>query len=340
VLETLNIHHAEGSFEKLHSFEVQHSLVEQRMPRHSKNNCSGSVFTHYERREAAVNSGWGTQHVRLGKDALRGPDMCCLTLQPAINPVVTPQGFLFDKPALIEYYLAQKDTLKKKLAAWKQQQAIQEQQAHKEEEQIKKKKHDSFEKSEFSVLNNKKSSASSSSSSTSANLGSNFWLPQNTPEVSQVTAKPEMDVTCPMSGKPLKLTKLIECQFTPLSGASSSDATKRYMCPLSNKEITNAVDCVVLKPSGKVISSDSLESSVLNDKGKKVWKKYQELVKKDKNSTNLLKEDKQAEIGVDPFNNETLKISDVVLLRSEGTGYSGNSAVVVSTALAPAFVAS
>lgn len=34
-------------------------------------------------------SGYGTQKVRLGRDALRDFDCCCLSLQPCRDPVVT-----------------------------------------------------------------------------------------------------------------------------------------------------------------------------------------------------------------------------------------------------------
>ena len=42
-------------------------------------------------------------------------DCCSLTLQPTTNPVVTPQGWIFDKEAIITFILDKKKEYNKKL---------------------------------------------------------------------------------------------------------------------------------------------------------------------------------------------------------------------------------
>jgi hypothetical protein len=76
------------------------------MGRHSKDD--GGVHTREERRLMPH----GTKRLRLSKDSVRQFDHCCLGLAPPHTPVVTPQGFLFDKQAILENLLAQKQEAK------------------------------------------------------------------------------------------------------------------------------------------------------------------------------------------------------------------------------------
>merc|ERR1719500_1005010 len=46
---------------------------------------------------------------------------CSLTLQPTTNPVVTPQGWIFDKEAIITFILDKKKEYNKKLKKYEEQ---------------------------------------------------------------------------------------------------------------------------------------------------------------------------------------------------------------------------
>lgn len=59
------------------------------MTRHQRNATASSVYTYHERRKDQKASGYGTLKERLSKDAIKGFDCCCLTLQPCHDPVVT-----------------------------------------------------------------------------------------------------------------------------------------------------------------------------------------------------------------------------------------------------------
>uniref|UniRef100_A0A3P9L6Z0 Nitric oxide synthase interacting protein n=1 Tax=Oryzias latipes TaxID=8090 RepID=A0A3P9L6Z0_ORYLA len=59
------------------------------MTRHGKNCTAGAVYTYHEKRKDTAASGYGTQSIRLGKDAIKDFDCCCLSLQPCKDPVVT-----------------------------------------------------------------------------------------------------------------------------------------------------------------------------------------------------------------------------------------------------------
>ena len=68
-----------------------------RMTRHGLNATNASVYSYHERKKDQKASGYGADRMRLGKDAVKGFDCCSLTLQPTSRPVITPQGWIFDK---------------------------------------------------------------------------------------------------------------------------------------------------------------------------------------------------------------------------------------------------
>ncbi|KAA8584800.1 hypothetical protein FQN60_003494 [Etheostoma spectabile] len=95
------------------------------MTRHGKNCTAGAVYTYHEKKKDTAASGYGTQSIRLGKDAIKDFDCCCLSLQPCRDPVVTPDGFLYEKQAILEYILHQKTEIAKKMKAYEKQKQVQ-----------------------------------------------------------------------------------------------------------------------------------------------------------------------------------------------------------------------
>lgn len=71
-------------------------------------------LTYMERRAL----GHGTRSERLGKDSLSNFYDCRLTLMPAVDPVVTPAGFLFSREAILKNLLEQKKAGKRALVEW------------------------------------------------------------------------------------------------------------------------------------------------------------------------------------------------------------------------------
>lgn len=72
------------------------------------------ALTYMERRAL----GHGTRSERLGKDSLSNFYDCRLTLVPAVDPVVSPAGFLFSREAILKNLLEQKKAGKRALAEW------------------------------------------------------------------------------------------------------------------------------------------------------------------------------------------------------------------------------
>ncbi|KAH9494763.1 hypothetical protein Btru_020517 [Bulinus truncatus] len=91
------------------------------MTRHGRNCTAGTVYTYNERKKDTKDSGFGSQKVRFGKDAVKEFDCCCLTLQPCKDPVISEEGHLYDKEAILKYILHQKKEIARKLKEYEKQ---------------------------------------------------------------------------------------------------------------------------------------------------------------------------------------------------------------------------
>lgn len=158
------------------------------MTRHARNCTAGAVYTYHEKKKDASASGYGTNTQRVGKDSVKDFDCCCLTLQPCREPVVTKDGYLFDKEAILEYILTKKREYGRKLKEY-------EKQKHKEQEELHERtvneellKLQNFLKSEKNIVSRTKSKSNQSNNSVS-NMSNgkdktlpSFWIPSKTPE--------------------------------------------------------------------------------------------------------------------------------------------------------------
>ena len=194
---------------KLKTKTNQQRQFHEKMTRHGKNCTNGAVYSYHERRKDAKASGFGSEKARFSKDSIKGFDCCCLTLQPCDNPVVTKQGWLYDKEAIIKYMLEKKKEYAKKLKEYERQKDEDIKELHEIAEAEKAAAVAKFEKAENTIVRNKDGQGSSSK----GNLPS-FWVPQMTPQASKSKIeKPDKTIYCPMSGKALKMKDLIDVKF-------------------------------------------------------------------------------------------------------------------------------
>ncbi|XP_065568709.1 nitric oxide synthase-interacting protein homolog isoform X2 [Artemia franciscana] len=244
------------------------------MTRHGRNNTASAVYSYHERKSDEKASGYGTLHLRLGKDSIRPFDCCCLTLQPCRDPVITPDGYLYDKEAILEYIVTKKAEIAK--------------QEKEHAKQLKKEKGEAASYSQMEELDkvqkflaqergvNFKNSDSASGSGLSNMSGEKakelpaFWAPSQTPDSKpRKIPKPDKNVYCPMSGNPLKMKDLIPVKFTPIKDGDSKTSliskTNRYVCPVTNDILSNSVPCAVLKPTGDVVTMDCGEKIIKKD---------------------------------------------------------------------------
>ncbi|XP_063823782.1 nitric oxide synthase-interacting protein homolog [Ostrinia nubilalis] len=271
------------------------------MTRHARNCTAGAVYTYHEKKKDAAASGYGTQSERVGKDSVKNFDCCSLTLQPCRTPVVTKEGYLFDKEAILEYIVTKKNEYTRKLKQYEKQ--LKKEEAEKAELAAAEKEANliKFMNREKNISTVKSESGPSTSTSVS-NLANgkdkqlpSFWVPSQLPDakISKVE-KPDSTVYCPISGRPLKMKDLIEVNWTlvkdPDDKKSLIAKENRYMCPVTHDILSNAVPCAVIRTTGHVVTMECVERII-----KKDW--------------------------THPLTGDKLKEKDIIPLQRGGTGY-------------------
>jgi len=258
------------------------------MTRHGKNATAGAVYSYHERKKDTLEGNYGTQTATINRDSARNFDCCCLTLAPCKDPVSTPEGYVYEREAILTNLLTQKRKIGKAEKAYNKQVA-------KEKEGVKDES-----KIEQFLANQAPSSAFSKASSSKATPEqklNNFWVPNQQGNVEGLKLKkPDTKTYCPISNKALRLKDLITIKFTPMP---QDDPTKsvicqdvRYMCAVTHDALSNASPCVLIKPSGAVVTLDC----------------YEKLIKKDM---------------VDPTTGTALVDKDMIILKRGSTGYIG-----------------
>lgn len=247
------------------------------MSRHSKNCTATTHFTYEEKRKA----GHGTIKKRLGKDALIPFGYCCLSLNRAKDPLVSPSGYIYSKECIYENLLAQKQQIQQNKVAYEKYCERLEQQ--KQDEIIKKEEKEltAF-LSTTRVIQGSNSANSESKDTTQQEIvqelakavddttreeqrkdlkRTSFWVPEFAPSADTRIEKPDEKTHDPMDASvPMKLKHLMPADFkwsTP-----GKDQEPKVMCALTHKDITHQ-KAVLLKPSGQVILEECLKDMVL-----------------------------------------------------------------------------
>ena len=89
--------------------------------KHSKNAETRGWYSAAEKKRDTAQSSWGTQAMRLSGDSVVDWDCCCLSTARPADPVVTPEGFLYNRESLLEYMLAARQASARKLKEWEDQ---------------------------------------------------------------------------------------------------------------------------------------------------------------------------------------------------------------------------
>lgn len=262
-----------------------------KMPRHARNCTAGSVYTYHERMKDSLESGYGSTKIRLGKDSIKEFDCCCLSLQPCAHPVVTIDGYLYDKENVLKYIISRKNAIRKQMREFGKQ-ALNMQREKEEEKRV--------EKAELIEKFFNQTSVVKKNTQTDKDMKTvlpSFWIPSLTPHSKPTRVKkPDEKVRCPMSGQPLKFKDLIEVKFTPIQDGKSGSViskTNRYVCPVTNDILGNSVPCAVLRTSGSVVTMECVEKIIRKDM-------------------------------LDPINGDKLREKDIIMLKRGATGFAGS----------------
>ena len=235
--------------------------------RHSKNagGMGAEGLRYHERRQL----GFGTVRARLGKDSHGDFHDCRLTNAPAVDPVVTPDGHLFGREAILEYILERKRELRKELEAWEAQEAGRERERQAAAERARRAALETFDREQNLAI-----AGGGQAGPEGPSLKTAYWLPSQAPEAAGFVKKPKMDVLCPNSGKKLRMKDLVAVKFTRLPGGP--EGRFAYMDPVTKQTLTNKDSLVVLKPTGDVMRLETYRKVVKPDGaygGKKVREK-------------------------------------------------------------------
>lgn len=242
--------------------------------RHSKNaGTMGSENLTYAEKKAL---GFGTIKERLGKETVKDFDHCGLGLTHAVDPMVTPEGVLYDREHILQCLLHQKKDIARKMKTWEAEQARDADKATAEEDAKRLAELEKFELENTGGVGNYKPSAAtgtatpgtethvSSSADVAATLEEKnrmktmkaFWLPSKTPTAEIKAEKPDTDTKCPTTLKKLRLKDLLSVKWTRVRKGEETGGS-RYMCPVTFKTYTNSTKIVVLKPSGHAVSEEA-----------------------------------------------------------------------------------
>eukprot|EP00915_Cephaloidophora_sp_WS-2016_P002214 GHVH01002954.1.p1 GENE.GHVH01002954.1~~GHVH01002954.1.p1 ORF type:complete len:300 (+),score=49.67 GHVH01002954.1:333-1232(+) len=257
--------------------------------KHSKNITAGSVFTHFERRNANSEL---TRSGRFGGHSTRQFEQCWLCLKEAENPVMTPQGILYCKECIVLNLGEQKKEQQRVevleyLDDVNAMTAITNAQHVKVDDDLAQfkalednavyKRGGALEASAELALEKRTREPDTIYSNKEEKRKACFWLGENAPSHVKSDAmivaeknkvkEEKRRLTCPVSGKPIKLKSLV-----PLSpdviwdGVGDSTKTARWLCHVSRKKITCQPAVVVLR-TGVVVLQSVCEAVLIGHRG-------------------------------------------------------------------------
>ncbi len=239
--------------------------------RHSQNSTAKSYFTSAEKKKA----GYGTQTARIGTDSKLPFGHCCLGLQPAVEPLISPSGHIYSKEAIYSYLLVRQEELRKARKAWKRareaaaleaaesvsraEAAATERLVADSERVSRKRKATDLETTHRRfvlaphVPGKLIADPRSKGEKQKELKTSSHWLPEFTPAAPkrQKTEKPPKRPLSPISGRPLRLKDLTPIKFTTIGGRAGGGDVK-VVCDVSQKQITYQ-DVVFIKTTGAVM---------------------------------------------------------------------------------------
>jgi len=258
------------------------------MTRHGINQTNHSVYSRAEREKDKKEAGYGSEKMRLGKDAIKGFDCCSLTLQPTKRPVVTPQGYIFDKEAILTFILEKKEEYNKKLKEYERQKDEEIKDFRDTAEQDEAEAKAKFEATEKSIVTKRveafKSKDEEKESLHREYKGSDkyychdtkkrvlpaFWLPSMAPLAKKgKLSKPDKTVYCPMSRQPIKVKDLVDVIWTEVRDPDVKESlisrADRYQCAVTGDTLNNSSHVAVLRPTGHVVTMECVQKIIKKD---------------------------------------------------------------------------
>lgn len=261
------------------------------MSRHSRHSNDRSFHTAKERADAGYAF---TQKEILGTDAFLPFGYCGVSLKPPKDPVVTPEGHIYDREFILEALLRQKMDLQAEQKKYEQQEKKKALKAQAGKTEANLRELEDFRKADqalFSVDYSHKRALDRSKEAVERELALDdrpekrlrkgellnvdkeahrekaFWAKENTQTAPAAELKKVDTATrCPISGKKLKVKDLkpIKLELTDQKMYDKGGERGMYCCAVSKHPISYQ-QAVVLKPSGVVVLESVLKDCVYKD---------------------------------------------------------------------------
>jgi len=297
--------------------------------RHAKNCTALGFFTKSERERM---DNWGDKEVRLGADSVKQWDACGICLKLPRDPLCCPRGDMFCKLCIYSSLVAQKDTIKRKMAQYEAQKLEEENKELKKQQEKDIQKVMQFYRLETgSIADMSKQAARNVVQLGESDIGhlatesrqtvaqevaeeetklSCFWIPNLIPDHSKKKIEaPPKHTFCPTCNKKLRKKTLKPIKFTLIQGRTKepTDAgDQNYSCCSCRKTFTNVHKKYHLRRCGHVVCKDCV--------------------------TRLFKKELSCPLCSEPFRKK-----DLVMLKNAGTGFVASGAQAVAKKIGISF---
>jgi nitric oxide synthase-interacting protein len=240
-----------------------------------------------------VDAGFATSKKDvLGTDCFLPFGHCCLSLKAPKDPVVTPEGYLYDREFIVEYLLTKKLELQAQAKKYEDQEKKKAQKEDLAKQQAEMKEIQDFQKHDQGLLSDDHRHKRALEKAAEVDPGAvddgkekrrkkgellvvdkaeqvkgSFWAPQATKTAAAAEFK-QVDTTvkCPMSGKKLRMKDLLPVKFEVTDQKMLDRGGDRgvFCCAVSKHPITHQ-KAVLIKPSGIVVLESVLKDMVYKD---------------------------------------------------------------------------
>lgn len=213
------------------------------MGRKSKHASTGHFpLTNHEIKQ--YSKPYGTTTARLSASSQYSFGNCALSLHPAKEmPVASLSGYIYEKPAILEYLVTQ--TRKLKVAQQKYDQQLKEEATRQSQEEERKRKLDleDFQNSQKVIVAKKRKADDNPLKRTSYWLADVQPVADDTVDSKQIEVPPKRPPS-PMSKRPLKRKELIDLDL-------KWNKKEQVLCALSEKSIVHQQALALITKSGK-----------------------------------------------------------------------------------------
>jgi len=248
------------------------------MSRHSQHSNDRSYFTYKERVEAGFTR---TKKDILSSDAFLPFGHCCLSLKVPKDPVATPDGYVYDREAILEALVQQKLDAQEGQKLFDEQELRKDRQTKQEKQEAQAKEIQDFQDHDMgtSTVDTRHRTDPKEPDSKKLRKGEllqidkaklrekSFWAKEATPTAAPAELKQvDKSSRCPMSGKKLRVKDLVSIKFDVTDQKLFDGGGGRgVFCCAVTKSSINHQQAVLLKPSGQVVLESVLKDCVYKD---------------------------------------------------------------------------